>query len=229
MEFSVRLPEDHKKVLVDAPEDTAPVVRNDLTTSNPRAVSNPRLLRQIRETQEQQQAQIKYLYDGLMQLANATGVNQGVFGGVLPVGGFGVGTGTGNGQCFGAIGFDSNGNPVIGFSADGTAIGVLSFNADGVPILGETTLVTPVNNGGAGSPTDLNGDGVPDEAPQNPPEGNPAEVGDPFPDNPAPVTEPPDKALRGRTPRGGAATRPGAPAQPPTATPATPQSRRSSR
>jgi hypothetical protein len=223
LEFTVKLPEDHKKVLVDADETQGPV-RTDLATATPRGNINPRLLQQIRQTQEQQQAQLKYLYDSVLQLANAAGVNRGIFGnypyagGVLPVGvGIGDGSGTGSGQCFGAIGFDSNGNPVIGFTANGTAIGVLSFNADGVPILGETTLVTPVDNGGNGADTtDLNNDGIPDETEPDPTRN---EVQSPFPSPPA---EPPFKALEGAAPRTGAPAQPGV-------APATPRPRRSAR
>jgi hypothetical protein len=124
---------------------------------------NSRLLQQIRRTQEQQQAQLKYLYDGMMQLARAANMNfgnpPGGFGGVLPVGDFGAGTGS---NCFPAIGFDANGNPVIGVNEAGTALGVVGFNELGYPILAETTLVTPVNNGSGGTTTDRNGDGIPD-------------------------------------------------------------------
>ncbi|MBL8848693.1 MAG: PDZ domain-containing protein [Planctomycetaceae bacterium] len=236
-EFSLTLPAEHKKVLVDPIEETASAGgRNNLSVTSGDRGSHSRLLQQIRRTQEQQQAQLKYLYDGMLQLAQAAGVNQRIFGnsaypfgGVLPIGGFGVdGTGGTGGNCYGAIGFDAAGNPVIGVTEAGVALGVFGFNENGYPILRETTLVTPVNSGGNGT-TDLNGDGIPDgdtngdgipddynndglpddgdgdgfppnpaigdgQAPQQPPETNPAELNNPIPPQGG---EPPFRALPG--------------------------------
>jgi len=170
MDFKLTLPEEHKKVLVDRAEELEGSARNAPDSRRART-TDPRLLQQIRRTQEQQQAQLKYLHDGLMQLAQAAGVNSGVLGnspypfggGVLPIGGFGGGDGTG-GNSFPAIGFDANGNPVIGVNQAGTALGVVGFNELGYPILAETTLVTPLNSGNANGDnvTDRNGDGIPD-------------------------------------------------------------------
>jgi len=171
MDFKLTLPEEHKKVLVDRSEELDAPVRASVNTRMGRT-GDSRTLQQIRRTQEQQQAQLKYLYDGMMQLARAANMNFGnspypFAGGVLPIGGLGgIGLGTGDGG-FATIGYDANGNPVIGFNEAGIALGVMGYNDNGFPIIGETTLVTPVgangSNGGSNVPNDQNGDGIPDQ------------------------------------------------------------------
>lgn len=162
MEFGLTLPDSHKKVLVETSANTAPRGAQVDRTRSMRTLSNDHedLLRQILQNQQRQQAQLNYLNEAMQRLAQASGVGGGVLG-VAPFG-FGFGQGDGNGGCFCAIGFNPQGNPVIGFLEDGTAVAVVSYTADGTPILAGTTLGSREVVADGLTDRDQNGDGLPD-------------------------------------------------------------------
>lgn len=163
LDVTLVLPENHKKVLVDPAIEPVTAARRDISDRRTTAGRvTPQLLEQIQRTQEMQQQQLKYLYDSLLQLAEAAGVGSSLFGtptypfGVtLPWGAAGFGAGAGSN----VIGFDAHGNPVIGFTRDGIAVAIVGYDSNGNPILDETTLVTPANDG---ANNDVNNDGIPD-------------------------------------------------------------------
>lgn len=164
MDFSLTLPEGHEKVLVETSANTVPRRPEDRTRSmRMRANDNEELLRQILQNQQRQQAQLNYLNEALQRLASASGVDGGILG-AAPFGfGLGNGLGDGNSGCYCAIGFNPQGNPVVGFLDDGTAIAVVSYTADGTPILAATTLGSREGGPADGlTDKDQNGDGRPD-------------------------------------------------------------------
>ncbi|MFO1092753.1 MAG: PDZ domain-containing protein [Planctomycetaceae bacterium] len=168
--FTITLPNDHEKVLVDPDANSTSDDHSTSITIRGNRFSANELLEQILANQQRQQAQLNYLYEAMQRLAQAAGVKESVLG--TPVFGLGgmVGGNAAGSNCYCAIGSNPQGNPVIGFTQTGQAVAVVSRNAMQVPILAETVLAVPgkpdVANDGLNN-TDQNGDGLPDGADLN--------------------------------------------------------------
>lgn len=166
MSFTMTLPEDHERVLVDETVSTSGAVNPEPQ----RMAAGDRMgnasVPELQQIVARQQEQIDWLYNALMNLSEQTGANTNGWGG-YPFG-FAGGAGLGSTQTDsngdGIPDTDLNGDGIIDEDSDGDGI-IDDVNGDGVPD-------QDIDNDGIPD-TDVDGDGVVDPSGQSPPDTTP--------------------------------------------------------
>jgi hypothetical protein len=178
--LTLELPPDHKRVLVDEEVSTAGAVNPDhQRIGNGDRTGRTATVEELQQIVAQQQQQIDWLYNALMDVANSTGVASngwGAWPGVFPFG-FAGGTGTGtdaNGD--GIIDQDANGDGLIDEDSNGDGIIDEDSDGDGVidDVNGDGVLDRDIDGDGI-LDVDVTGDGVIDPSGQTPPDTTPME------------------------------------------------------
>lgn len=172
MNLTLELPATHERVLVDTGVSTAGAVNPDYQRVGAGdRTGRTATIEELQQVVARQQEQINWLYNALMEVADATNVatnGWGAWPAAFPFGFGGVVAGTGTGVV------DANGDGIPDVDTNGD--GIIDEDSDGDGILddvnGDGVLDRDIDGDGIRD-TDVNGDGVIDPSGQTPPDTTP--------------------------------------------------------